>query len=117
MYAGSFISFTLIILFLTKLVAIDAQGFTNLSLSDEVVLTKPQCKNEGIATISENTDTELSVKDIHLLAIDDFCNILTEINLFKWEGKEILTTSEFTGLFFTNLNSRYLNCLSPPPKV
>lgn len=117
MYARRFISFTLVILFLTKLVAIDAHAFTNLSISDEVVLTKPQCKNEGISTIAEDADTELAVKNIHLMAIDDFCNILTEINLFKWEGKEILTASEFTGLFFANLNSRYLNCLSPPPKA
>ncbi len=117
MYSRSFISVILIVLFLAKLVAVDARGFTQLSISEEIVLTKPQCKNKEVVTISGNMDTELAVKDIHLLAIDDFCNNLTEISLFKWESKEILTTSEFTSLFFTNLSSRYLNCLSPPPKA
>ncbi|MBK6263546.1 hypothetical protein JKA74_00750 [Marivirga sp. S37H4] len=102
---------------MTKLIAIDARGFTKLSISDKIILTKPHCKKKTIASISENTQTQLTAKEIHLLAIDDFCNNNTEISLFKWESKEILTTSEFTGFFFTSLSSRYLNCLSPPPKA
>lgn len=117
MYSRSFISVIFIILFMTRLVAIDAHGFENLSIAEEVVLTKPQCENKGLITNSGDIDTELAVKDIHLLAIDDFCNILTEINLFQWEIEEVLTTAKYTTIFFTNLNTRYLSCLSPPPKA
>lgn len=101
---------------MAKLIAIDARGITKLSADDEIVLTKPLCKQKIAASLTENKISELSSTELHLLAIDDFCNNLVEINFFQWDINEINIVSQFTSFFFTNLSSRYLTYHSPPPQ-
>ncbi|WP_188461531.1 hypothetical protein [Marivirga lumbricoides] len=116
MPARSIISITLIILFVAKLIAIDGRSITKLSTNEEIVLTKPLCKKKIAATLLENTASELSAKEIHLLTIDNFCNNLLEVSFFNWDDKVIIVNSQYNSLFFTNLSTRYLTYHSPPPQ-
>lgn len=101
---------------MAKLIAIDVRGITKLSATDEIVIIKPLCKKKIAALAKQDIQVEFSAKEIHLLAIDDFCNNLIAINFFQWDSKEITIAPQFTSIFFTNLSSRYLTYHSPPPQ-
>lgn len=104
---------------MAKFVAVDANGLNVLFSGNDVSFVKPYCKKKN-SSAQTNKTTNFSQVDLatsQVIALNGFCTSQFQFELFTWEIKIPRPVAVFNEYFSSNLSYRYLDNVSPPPRL
>lgn len=119
MKAKTYIAVVLTFIFMAKFVAIDANGLNHLFGGSDIAFVNPHCKNDNppklvkdIANFSQADDLSSEV-----IVLNGFCTSQYKLELSSWEADWSEPITIFNAHFSSRLSYRYLDSVSPPPRL
>lgn len=115
----TYIAVVLTCIFLAKFVAIDAHVLKTIFSTNDFVLVNPHCKKESTLDTTDKSQS-FSQQDQHqaqLITLSGQCTTPFHLELFTWEinySDPILVLDDHVP---SRLNYRYLESVSPPPRL
>lgn len=115
----SYIAIVLITIFLAKFAAIDAHGLTLVFSGSKTSFVNPYCKkNSSNEKSTESTSySPQDDVDTQVIVLSGNCTSPFHFDLFSWDAyfsDPFVVINEY---FTSNLSYRYLDNISPPPRV
>ncbi|RAJ24757.1 hypothetical protein LX77_01753 [Gelidibacter algens] len=115
----TYIAVVLTFIFLAKFVAIDAHGLKTLFSATDTVFVNPYCKKQATVDATE-TSQNFSQQDHHqeqLIILSGQCTTPFHLELFTWEINYSDPIAVLDDHVPSRLNYRYLESVSPPPRL
>ena len=114
----TYISIVLMLIFLAKFGAIDANGLNFLFSGNPISFVKPNCKKKNAPKLAKET-SDLSQNNtslVQVIGLNGYCASQFDFQLFSWKISYPEPFTVFKDYFPSKLNFRYLEHISPPPR-
>ena len=115
----SYIAVVLIAIFLAKFAAIDANGLNIIFSGSKTSFVNPFCKKNS-SNEKSNESTSFSAQDhveTQVIILSGNCTTPFHFELFSWEADYSDPVVVINEHFTSKLSYRYLDSISPPPRV
>ncbi|WP_236027339.1 hypothetical protein [Gelidibacter pelagius] len=115
----SYIAVVLIVIFLAKFAAIDANGLNIIFSGSTTTFVNPYCKKNSSSEKSDTSDSfsQQNHFETQVITLSGNCTSPFQFEIFSWEADfsdPIVVLNEY---FTSKLSYRYLDSISPPPRV
>ncbi len=119
MKTKTYIAVLLVSIFLVKSVAIDAKGLNMMFSEGDITFVNPYCKKESPLTESKDTSvfSKIDSSSLEIFALSGHCSTQFQFELFSWETNFSESVAVYHESFASKLQYRYLDNLSPPPRL
>lgn len=115
----TYIAVLLTFVFLAKFVAVDANGLNVIFSGSDITFVNPHCE-KNISNEKSNDTPNFSQHEnvkTQMITLDGNCNSPFRFELFSWDAHYSNPIAFFDNHFTSNLNFRYLDSVSPPPRA
>ncbi|WP_230080283.1 hypothetical protein [Winogradskyella marina] len=119
MKTKTYIAALLAFLFIAKFIAIDANGLNLLFGGNDITFVKPFCKKKNAPKLANKT-VDISQADVitsQEILLSGFCTTQFQFELFSWISNVSKPITVFNDYLTSKLNYRYLESVSPPPRL
>lgn len=119
MKTQTYIAIVLTFVFLAKFVAIDANGLNVIFSGSATTFVNPHCKKGDSIKKSNETASfyKQSNAETQMVILSGNCTTPFQFELYSWETDYLDPISVFNDQFTSRLSYRYLDSISPPPRV
>lgn len=119
MKTNSYIAVLLTFIFLAKFVAVDANGLNIVFSGTNTTFVKPHCKkNPSIKKSNDNSSfSKQDNVETQMVTLSGNCTTPFQFELFNWETSYSEPIAVFDDHFPSKLSYRYLDSVSPPPRL
>lgn len=115
----TYISVLLTFIFLAKFGAIDANGLNIIFSGSDTRFVNPYCKKENSSEKSKDT-SNFSPQDhleTQMVILSGNCTTPFQFELYSWDTDYSNPIAVFIEHFTSRLSYRYLDSISPPPRL
>lgn len=106
-------------MFLAKFVAVDANGLNIIFSGSDITFVNPHCE-KNITNDKSNDTPSFSKQDSvqkQMITLDGNCSSPLQFELFSWDIYNSNPIVVFNPNFTSSLSFRYLDSVSPPPRL
>src|SRR5690606_7767135 len=115
----SYIAVVLMVIFLAKFAAIDANALNIIFSGTSTTFVNPYCKKNTSDQKTNGLDSYSSQDQIEtqIITLSGNCTIPFQSEIFSWEVDFFDPILVFNNHFTSKLSYRYLDSISPPPRM
>ncbi|MEO5790256.1 MAG: hypothetical protein ACOH2D_06930 [Gelidibacter sp.] len=104
---------------MAKFVAVDAYGLNIIFSGSDITFVNPHCEKKN--SIKKTNDTSSFSQQDHIetqmITLDGNCSSKFQFELFAWDAHFSNPISVSDNHFTSRLSFRYLDSVSPPPRL
>lgn len=115
----TYIAALLTLIFTAKFVAIDANGLNIIFNGSATTFVNPHCKKNDAIDKSNDTSSFFQNDNVEsqVIILNGNCTTPFHFELYSWETDYSKPLVDFNNHYPSSLSCRYLDSISPPPRV